>query len=60
MLDLCALLNRGGGVLLFNCVYEYLDIRPRGGSYLEQDKPYYKYVIKKAIQKIQPKVYLDE
>lgn len=41
-LDLCALLNSGGGVLLFNCKQDYLDYRAIGESILESDKPKYK------------------
>ena len=33
MVDLCSLLNGGGGVLLFDCEQQYLEVRPVGECY---------------------------
>ena len=56
MTDLIALLNSGGGVLLFNCKKVYLEVRPIGELYIEEDKDRYVEVIKESIKKIYPKV----
>lgn len=46
MLDLCSLLNGGGGVLLFDCEQQYLEVRPVGESYFEVDKDKYRSLMK--------------
>ena len=60
MIEICALLNTGGGVLLFNCVQQYLNIQPTGQRVAEPDKKGYIQAIKRGIKKIYPRVRLDK
>lgn len=59
MLDVCGLLNGGGGVILFNVKQEYLEVRPYGESLIVTEMNEYRDVIKEGIKSIYPKVELD-
>ena len=60
MVDLCSLLNSGGGVLLFSCKKVYLEVRVVGECFIEEDKDSYIYVLKQAMKKIHPVVEMQK
>lgn len=56
MLDVCALLNSGGGVVLFNTEPEYLELRPYGESLIKSEMDGYKLLLADKLKIITPKV----
>jgi hypothetical protein len=60
LLDICALLNSGGGVILFNCFKNYLELWPKG-EIIEEDKfKATKQLFADSLRSIYPEPRLDE
>ena len=58
-MDICALLNSGGGVLLFNVFRNYMEVWPKGEITIEAEYEEARRTIKCLLKHIYPKVALD-
>lgn len=56
MLDICSLLNNGGGVVLLYTKRMYLEVWAQGETIIEDKKLLYIKLIEKGLQAIKPSV----